>query len=59
MNGKPFTILMVHNRHFIPGGEDVVYQNEKQLLESYGNKVVDYVLDNRAIEHLGRVSKQP
>jgi glycosyltransferase involved in cell wall biosynthesis len=54
MNDRPLTILMVHNRHLVPGGEDVVYQNEKQLLESYGHNVVGYELDNRVIEHIGR-----
>ena len=54
MIDKQLNILIVHNRYLMPGGEDVVYQNEKQLLQSYGHKVVNYELDNRAIKYLGR-----
>ena len=32
-------ILSIHNRYQIPGGEDVVVESEKALLEAHGNSV--------------------
>ena len=34
---KP-TVLIVHNRYRIPGGEDTVAENEKGLLEKNGHR---------------------
>ncbi len=39
-------VLIVHNYYRIPGGEDVVLQNEKELLESKGHKVFLYTRNN-------------
>lgn len=35
-------VLMVHNHYQEPGGEDVVYEQERKLLESRGHEVVTY-----------------
>ena len=39
-------ILIVHNYYQIPGGEDSVVVNEKQMLERHGHKVILYSRDN-------------
>jgi exopolysaccharide biosynthesis WecB/TagA/CpsF family protein len=35
-------VLLVHNYYQQPGGEDVVYEQERKLLESRGHRVVSY-----------------
>ena len=35
-------ILLVHNYYQQPGGEDVVYEQERKLLEGHGHQVVTY-----------------
>lgn len=39
-------IMIVHNRYQQPGGEDVVFEQERQLLESAGHEVVTYRRSN-------------
>src|SRR5581483_6358731 len=39
-------ILLVHNRYQIPGGEDVVFDQERQMLEEAGHEVVTYMRSN-------------
>jgi glycosyltransferase involved in cell wall biosynthesis len=39
-------ILFVHNRYQIPGGEDVVFDQERQMLEEAGHEVVPYLRTN-------------
>ena len=39
-------ILLVHNQYQQPGGEDVVFEQERQLLESNGHQVVTYRRSN-------------
>src|SRR6202521_454819 len=39
-------ILLVHNTYQQPGGEDVVFDQERQLLESAGHQVVTYCRSN-------------
>jgi glycosyltransferase involved in cell wall biosynthesis len=43
-------ILLVHNSYQLPGGEDVVYQRERDLLTAHGNEVVEYWRTNNEIE---------
>ena len=45
MERKP-NILLIHNYYKIPGGEDTVFKNEKEMLESRGHKVVTYTRSN-------------
>jgi len=33
-------ILLVHNRYQIPGGEEVVVEQERQMLEEAGHEVL-------------------
>ncbi|WP_022768224.1 glycosyltransferase family 4 protein [Butyrivibrio sp. NC2007] len=40
------TVLIVHNYYRIPGGEDIVVANEKQMLEEHGHKVITYFKNN-------------
>ncbi|HWP83576.1 MAG TPA: glycosyltransferase family 4 protein [Terriglobia bacterium] len=42
-------ILTVHNRYQAPGGEDVVFRNEWEILAAAGHSVQGYVRDNREI----------
>lgn len=39
-------ILLVHNRYQIPGGEDVVFEQERQMLEDAGHEVLTYTRSN-------------
>lgn len=39
-------VLIVHNYYRVPGGEDIVVANEKELLESNGHKVILYSRNN-------------
>ena len=43
------TILITHNYYRIRGGEDVVVENEKTLLEQHGHKVILYTRHNDEI----------
>ncbi len=45
-------ILLVHNFYQQPGGEDVVFEQERQLLERHGNSVVVYTRSNSEAENL-------
>ena len=42
-------ILIAHNKYKTPGGEDSVFQDEKKLLESNGNEIIQYVRSNDEI----------
>src|ERR1700738_3015949 len=44
-------IVMVHNTYQQAGGEDVVFQNERLLLERFGHKVIPYVRSNMELEN--------
>lgn len=39
-------ILLVHNRYQIPGGEEVVFEQERDLLERAGHQVLTYCRSN-------------
>jgi hypothetical protein len=43
-------IVMVHNRYREAGGEEVVFENEKCLLERRGHRVVPYVRSNLELQ---------
>ncbi len=43
-------ILLVHNKYREPGGEDVVFENERRLLENMGHRVISYVRSNKELE---------
>ena len=56
MREKP-TILQVHNRYQIPGGEDTVAENERRLLEAQGHRVVRYFRDNKEMKDFSLLQK--
>lgn len=43
------TILLVHNRYRLAGGEDAVFEAEAELLAGHGHRVHRLVVDNDAI----------
>jgi len=43
-------IVLVHNFYRHPGGEDVVFQSEKSLLERAGHTVIPYVRSNMELK---------
>jgi glycosyltransferase involved in cell wall biosynthesis len=43
-------ILLAHNKYQIPGGEEVVLEQEKHLLEDAGHEVITYCRSNHEIE---------
>ncbi len=49
-------ILLCHNFYQQAGGEDQVFADEGQLLESHGHHVVRYVADNATIDAMPKVS---
>ena len=57
MEEKKETVLIVHNYYQIPGGEDTVVTNEKDLLEKYGHKVILYSRDNNELKSMRKLRK--
>ena len=39
-------VLLIHNRYLQPGGEDIVFEVEKILLERYGDRVYTFIENN-------------
>lgn len=50
-------ILIVHNYYQLSGGEDTVVQNEKDLLEEHGNKVLLYSRNNLEMKNISGIGK--
>lgn len=50
-------VLLAHNHYYWPGGEDEVFRREGELLRLAGNKVIEYVRDNRAIFQISALEK--
>ena len=50
-------VLLVHNYYKLPGGEDMVVENEKKLLETYGHTVFIYSRFNKEMETFSAVEK--
>jgi glycosyltransferase involved in cell wall biosynthesis len=50
-------VLIVHNTYQQPGGEDVVVERERHLLEERGHRVVMYQRSNREIERLSSLQR--
>jgi hypothetical protein len=48
-------ILLAHNFYQQPGGEDQVFADEGQLLESRGHQVLRYMMHNDDIKGAGRL----
>ena len=52
-SGELPSVLLVHNRYRIPGGEDVVFAAERDLLERHGHRVLTYERSNADAMRLG------
>jgi glycosyltransferase involved in cell wall biosynthesis len=50
-------IVLVHNEYQQRGGEDVVFEQEKRILERAGHDVVTYCRSNHEIEELSAVGR--
>lgn len=50
-------VLIVHNYYQVPGGEDTVVANEKQMLENHGHEVVLYTKSNDELDNLNLICK--
>lgn len=50
-------ILQVHNYYKLPGGEDTVVKNEKELLLSKGHDVIEFTKTNKEIDHFSLYRK--
>jgi glycosyltransferase involved in cell wall biosynthesis len=46
MSSSSMKIVLVHNLYQQPGGEDIVFDSEKRLLEQAGHEVIPYVRSN-------------
>jgi glycosyltransferase involved in cell wall biosynthesis len=42
-------ILLAHNRYVTRGGEDAVFDQERDLLREHGHDVIEYLRDNREL----------
>lgn len=45
-------VLLVHNSYQQPGGEDVVFEQERRLLERWGHRVITYTRSNHELGNL-------
>lgn len=54
---KNYNILLIHNYYKVSGGEDVVFQNEKQMLLENGNQVFEYTRNNKEIDKMNIIKK--
>jgi glycosyltransferase involved in cell wall biosynthesis len=50
-------ILLVHNEYQQPGGEDVVFEQEKRLLQRTGHEVVTYHRSNHEISEFSAIGR--
>lgn len=48
-------ILQCHNLYQLAGGEDSVVKDERELLESMGHQVVQFMLHNDAVDEMSRL----
>ncbi len=53
---NPMIVLLVHNRYQQPGGEDQVFETERDMLREAGHEVVTYEVHNDAVSGMGRLS---
>ena len=51
-------IALVHNEYQQPGGEDVVFEQEKRILERGGHEVVTYRRSNHEIAELSAIGRR-
>ena len=45
----PLKVLLVHNRYQLPGGEDIAFNSEGDILRQRGLEVITYTDDNRVL----------
>ena len=50
-------ILLVHDHYQIPGGEDSVFRNEKELLEANGHTLLVYIRSNEELKGLSAAGR--
>ena len=50
-------IVLVHNTYQQPGGEDVVVESEKRLLESEGHQVIPYFRSNMELQNASALAQ--
>jgi hypothetical protein len=50
-------IVLVHNYYQHRGGEDVVFEAERDLLRSHGHEVTEYCRSNHELDQLTTVGK--
>ncbi len=51
------TVLAVHNRYRLAGGEDSVFESEVTMLRKNGHRVIEYVRGNKEIDSFGMLHK--
>ncbi len=57
MDGGKQNILIVHNYYQIPGGEDTVVDNERNLLEDNGHKVILCSRNNSELKTMSKIQE--
>ena len=53
----PLKLLLVHNAYQQAGGEDVVFEQERRLLERHGHQVAVYCKSNHEAASLSRIER--
>ena len=48
-------VLMAHNRYLTPGGEDISFRMEAEMLRRHGCEVTTYEDDNERVENVGQL----
>jgi glycosyltransferase involved in cell wall biosynthesis len=54
---RTLRVLLVHNSYQQPGGEDAVFEQERQLLEAAGHEVLTYLRSNNEIHDYSVVQR--
>jgi len=57
ISASALKILMVHNSYQQPGGEDVVFEQERRLLARHGHRVLTYTRSNCELENLSSLAR--
>ncbi|MBO5475023.1 MAG: glycosyltransferase family 4 protein [Bacilli bacterium] len=52
-----YNVLLVHNFYKVSGGEDTVFNSEKQMLIETGNNVYEYTKSNNEIDKMNIICK--
>lgn len=56
MTDRKLRVLMCHNYYQFPGGEDTVFEAERDLLRKHGHEVIEYTETNDRVGSMNRLN---